>query len=90
MKTDSDLKSDIHVALLKSFSINAENIGVHVLAGVVTLTGRVRSDADRWHLDDAVRSMPGVLGLTNETMVAPEALLTNPQSDTARPWFTGG
>lgn len=82
------MQRDIHNELARESSVNAEKIDVQVLNGVVTLTGSVGSDLERWNVEDAVRRMPGVRGLTNETLVgAVEAPASNPDADTARPWF---
>lgn len=90
MKSDSDLRRDIQVELLRQLAVGAQSIDVQVLDGVVTLTGHVTSDLDRWRLDDAIRAIPGVQGLVDETMVAPEAPRASPDADAARPWFPAG
>lgn len=90
MKSDNDLRYDIHAELLRQLSISAEKIDVQVLDGVVTLTGRLESDLERWRVDDTVRAMTGVKGLIDQTMVAPEAPRASPNPDTARSWFPGG
>lgn len=90
MKSDSDLRYDVRVELLRQFSAGADAIDVQVLDGVVTLTGHVGSDPDKWRLGDAVRTLAGVRGLIDETMVVPEAPLASPDPDTARPWFPAG
>lgn len=87
MKSDSDLLSEIQAELLTQFSGDHEAIDVQVVDGVVTLTGRLGSELDRWQLDNAVRAIPGVQELINETIVLPEMLSTAPNSDTAKPWF---
>lgn len=90
MKSDSDLRNDIHAELLRQLSAAAERIDVQVLDGVVTLTGRIESDLDRWRLDDMVRAMTDVRELNDQTMVVPEAPRASPNPDTARSWFPGG
>ena len=90
MKSDSDLRDDIQVELVQQFSAGAERMEVQVLDGVVTLTGNVGSDVDRWRLDDAVRKMTGVRELIDKTIAAPEAPLESSDPDIARPWFPAG
>ena len=90
MKSDDDLRCDVQAELLRQFSAGAEKIDVQVLDGVVTFTGSVESDLDRWRLDDAVRSMAGIRGLVDETMVVPATPRASPDPDTARPWFPAG
>ncbi len=89
MKSDSDLRDEIQVELVQQFSADAQRMDVQVLDGVVTLTGNVGSDLDRWRLDDAIRKMTGVRGLIDKTMAVPEAPLANSDPDIARPWFPG-
>lgn len=87
MKSDSDLLSEIQVELLGQFSGGAEAIDVQVLDGVVTLTGRLASELERWQLDDAIRAIADVRELINKTIVLPETLSSSSVSDTAKPWF---
>lgn len=87
MKTDSDLRSEIQVELLGQFSAGAEALDVQVLDGVVTLTGRMASELERWQLDDSIRAIADVRDLINQTIVLPETLSSNHVSDTAKPWF---
>ncbi len=90
MTSDSGLRDNVHAELLRQFSVSAEKIEVQVLDGVVTLTGQVGSDMARWRLDDAIRALTGVQDLIDETITVPEAPRTNPDPDTARPWFPAG
>ncbi len=90
MKSDTDLRYDIQAELLRQLSAGAEAIDVQALDGVVTLTGYVSSDPAKWRLDDAIRLLPGVRGLIDETMVKSGATLASPDPDTARPWFHAG
>ena len=87
MKTDSDLRSEIQVELLSQFSAGAEALDVQVLDGVVTLTGRMPSELERWQLDDSIRAIADVRDLINQTIVLPETLSSHHVSDTAKPWF---
>ena len=87
MKSDSDLLSEIQAELLGQFAGGAEAIDVQVLDGVVTLTGRLASELERWQLDDAIRAIADVRELINKTIVLPETLSSSSVSDTAKPWF---
>ncbi len=86
MKSDSELRQDVLDELARVPTVHADAIDVRVLAGVVTLTGEVRSDLERWNAEDAVRSMHGVEGVLNETLVA-AAPGRQLEADIARPWF---
>ncbi len=92
MKSDSDLQQDIRDELLRMRSGQAETLNVRVLEGVVTLTGRVDSDSQKWRVADAIRLLPGVQGLVDEIEVfaleAPgSGTGAGADADTARPWF---
>ncbi len=88
MKSDNDMQHDIRNELVRMLSGNAEKLNVQVLEGVVTLTGSVDSDREKWNVEDAIRRMPSVRGLINKTLVvALEAPGRGADADTARPWF---
>lgn len=88
MKSDIDMQHDIRNELFRVLSGTAEKLDVRVLEGVVTLTGTLGSDHERWNMEDAVRRMPDVRDLINETLVvAIEAPVRSADADTARPWF---
>lgn len=85
MKSDTDLQHDVQDALARLLAVPAENIEVRASEGVVTLAGSVRSDLERWNLDDAVRGVEGVKGLVNDTVVLTEQP-HQPDADIARGW----
>lgn len=87
MKSDSELRQDVLDELARVPTVHADDIDVRVLAGVVTLTGEVRSDLEKWNAEDAVRSMQGVERLLNETLVVAKAPGQPLKADIARPWF---
>lgn len=88
MTSDNDMQRDIRDELVRMLSGHAEELDVQVLEGVVTLTGSVDSDREKWNVEDAVRRMPDVRGLINEMLVvALEAPGRGADTDTARPWF---
>jgi osmotically-inducible protein OsmY len=87
MKSDSDLQHDIQIELARLRSLDADEIDVRVLEGVVTLIGNVRSDSEKWGAEDAVRRVPGVKDLHSEMTVFPATSDNAPDADIARGWF---
>ena len=87
MKSDSDLQSDIRLALLRQFSTDAQTVDIQVLDGVVTLTGHVGSERDKWRLNDLIHAMADVKVLIDDTLVVHDAQGALPAADAARPWF---
>ena len=66
MKTDKQLKDDILAELRWEPSVNAEQIGVEVKDGVVTLAGHVNSFVEKWAAEEAVKKVSGVRALAVE------------------------
>src|SRR5512136_492306 len=60
MKSDAELQRDVMNELTWEPSINAENIGVAVKEGVVTLNGSVDSFAEKWAAERATKRVAGV------------------------------
>ncbi len=60
MKSDAELQRDVMNELTWEPSINAENIGVAVKDGVVTLSGSVESFAEKWAAERATKRVAGV------------------------------
>ena len=89
MRSDSELQHDARRELVREPGLDAEGIDVRVQDGVATLTGNVRSDAESWSAADAVRRVPGVQSVVNETMIVREAsvLPADTDADIAKPWF---
>ncbi len=89
MRSDSELQQDARLELVREPGVDAETIEVRVQDGVVTLTGNVRSEAESWSAADAVRRVPGVQNVVNETMITRETsvLPADTDADVARPWF---
>jgi osmotically-inducible protein OsmY len=71
MKTDSELRRDVERELEMEPSIDERRIGVAVLDGIVTLTGEVRSYAEKWQAERTVERVTGVRGVANELVVKP-------------------
>jgi osmotically-inducible protein OsmY len=87
MKSDHELRQDVLDELARVPTVHADGIDVRVLAGIVTLTGAVGSDLEKWNAEEAVRSLQGIKGLLNETLVVAAAQGLALAGDTARPWF---
>jgi osmotically-inducible protein OsmY len=65
-KSDSQLKKDVESELEWDASLNADQIGVLVKDGVVTLTGHLASFAEKYAAERAVQRVQGVKGLAVE------------------------
>jgi osmotically-inducible protein OsmY len=66
MKTDAQLQQDVIAELKWEPSINAEDIGVEVKDGVVTLVGHVSSYAEKRGAETAAQRVAGVKALVVE------------------------
>src|SRR5512137_1891769 len=60
MKSDAELQRDVTNELTWEPSVNAENIGVSVKDGVVTLSGAVENLAQKWAAEHATKRVAGV------------------------------
>lgn len=78
MKTDRQLKDDITSELRWEPSVNAEQIGVEVKDGVVTLAGQVDSYAEKWNAEQAAERVSGIRALA----VTMEVKLVGPHQRT--------
>jgi osmotically-inducible protein OsmY len=66
---DSTIKQNVTDELAWRPDIDASNIGVSVKDGVVTLSGFVRSYAEKWSAEAAVKRVAGVHGIAEELEV---------------------
>ena len=66
MKTDMELRRDVQAQLDWDPRFDASDIGVGVKDGVVTLTGKVASYAERNAVEEATQAVAGVRAIANE------------------------
>ena len=69
MKTDSQLQQDVMAELKWEPAVHAEQIGVEVKNGVVTLDGEVSSYVEKWNAERAAQRVNGVKALAVEMKV---------------------
>ena len=69
MKTDSQLQQDVMAELKWEPAVHAEQIGVEVKNGVVTLSGEVSSYTEKWNAERAAQRVNGVKALAVELTV---------------------
>jgi osmotically-inducible protein OsmY len=69
MKSDSELQKDVLAELQWEPSVKANDIGVIVKDGVVTLTGNVDSFSEKWESEHAALRVSGVRAAANEIEV---------------------
>jgi osmotically-inducible protein OsmY len=67
------IKNDIEEALERQAEREARRIGVEVKDGVVTITGRIRSWAEKNAIDRVVGFAPGVRRVEDQLVVDPYA-----------------
>ena len=63
MKTDQQLQHDVLAELEWEPSVDATQVGVSVVDGIVTLTGSVKNFADKWGIEHAAQQVDGVHSL---------------------------
>ena len=69
MKTDHQLQLDVLEELTWDPSVHAEDIAVHVVDGVTTITGSVPCLAEKWNAEHAAQRVAGVNALAVELRV---------------------
>jgi len=70
-RTDLDIKRDVTDALTSDIRVDAQNVDIDVVGGVVYLRGSVESYAARRAAESDARAVEGVLDVINELVVAP-------------------
>jgi len=71
-----EVKRKISSAFHRSASVDSSNIHVEVAGSKVTLTGKVRTWAERTDAEDASWSLPGVITVDNKIEIDTEILVT--------------
>ena len=84
MRSDSDIKRDVEDELRWDPDIDSTDIGVSVHNGVVTLSGFVRSYAQRTEAERGAKRVAGVVGVANDIEVRLPVLDQRPDPDIAR------
>ena len=84
MRLDSDIKRDVEDELRWDPDIDATDIGVTVRNGVVTLTGFVRSYAQKTQAEVDAKRVAGVSAVANDIDVRLPAIDARPDSEIAR------
>jgi len=83
MKTDLTLQEDVADELAFDPSVEASNIGVAAKDGVVTLTGRVATYAEKIAAEHAAKRVAGVKAIATELQVEIPALHERSDTDIA-------
>jgi osmotically-inducible protein OsmY len=84
MKTDDQIKKDVEQELRWDADVDATDVGVSVRNGVVTLTGFVRSYAQKWQIERDAKRVSGVLAVANDIEVRIPAVDQRPDPEIAR------
>jgi osmotically-inducible protein OsmY len=84
MKSDSEIERDVKEELMWNPDLDATDIAVSVKNGVVTLTGFVRSYADRLEAEAGAKRVAGVVGVANDIEVRLPSVDERPDPDIAR------
>jgi len=66
MNTDEKLRQQVIEELSWDSALKADQVLVQVSDGIVTLSGNVVSHAERWHAEQAVAHVAGVVDLINQ------------------------
>jgi osmotically-inducible protein OsmY len=84
MRSDRDVKRDVEDELASDPDIDATDIGVAVVDGVVTLTGFVRSFRQRRLAEQDAKRVAGVIAVANNIEVRLPIINRRPDPDIAR------
>jgi osmotically-inducible protein OsmY len=84
MRTDDEIKRDVELELKWDPDINAADVAVAVKDGVVTLTGFVRSYAQKWQAERDAKRVAGVKAVANDIEVRLPAIDQRPDPEIAR------
>ena len=84
MRSDEDIKRDVEQELRWDPDIDPTDIAVAVRDGVVTLTGFVRSYAQKWEAEQTAKRVAGVRGVANDLEVRLPVFNQRPDPEIAR------
>jgi osmotically-inducible protein OsmY len=84
MRSDSDIKRDVEQELRWAPNVDPTDIAVAIKNGVVTLTGFVRSYAQKLAAERAAKRVAGVVGLANDLEVRLPGVDVRPDPEIAR------
>jgi osmotically-inducible protein OsmY len=84
MRSDSDIKRDVEQELRWDADLDSTDIAVAVKDSVVTLTGFVRSYAQKWQAARDAKRVAGVAGVVNDIEVRLSAVDQRPDPEIAR------
>lgn len=84
MKSDSDIERDVKEELSWDPDLDASDIAVSVKAGVVTLTGFVKSYTDKYEAEAAAKRVAGVVAVANDIEVRVPSIDERPDPEIAR------
>jgi osmotically-inducible protein OsmY len=84
MRPDQDIAADCSDRLHSSPGVDDFDIAIKVVDGVVLLAGIVRSDLEYAQAEQAVKNIPGVMGLSNCLTVCPRNATVPPDPEITR------
>lgn len=84
MKSDSEIERDVKEELTWDPDLDASDIAVSVKNGVVTLTGFVKSYADKYEAEAAAKRVAGVVAVANDIQVRMPSVDERPDPEIAR------
>ncbi len=87
MQSDLEVQDAVRRYLAETSDVGHDELNVQVIGGVVTLTGTMRDQKEKWQIEDAIRNTPGVIELHDQTMTTVTVEAGTNDSDIARPWF---
>jgi osmotically-inducible protein OsmY len=84
MKSDTELERDVKEELRWNPDLDVTDIAVSAHKGAVTLTGFVRSYADKYEAESATKRVAGVIAVANDIEVRIPTIHHRPDPDIAR------
>jgi osmotically-inducible protein OsmY len=84
MRTDDEIKKDVELELKWDVDIDPRDVAVAVHDGVVTLTGFVRSYAQKWQAERDAKRVAGVVAVANDIEVRLPSVDERPDPEIAR------